>query len=157
MLTEAEIGELKERCGAFGDRILAEIESLEESVRILSNTEVVRRLTASSEQHNATEKARAEGQYRTATLDGHDEHFVRFLPEGGGAVWLPYDNIWLHFERDAWMTGEIERLREALDASVKLQAHYAALLNMHDGGERIVFASTEEWLERLKRLKEENS
>ncbi len=37
----------------------------------------------------------------------------------------------------------------ALDESVKLQAHYATLLNQHDGGEREVFASTEAWMARL--------
>jgi hypothetical protein len=44
---------------------------------------------------------------------------------------------------------EVEKLRRALDVSVMLQAHYAALLNMHDGGERHVFTSTEEWLKRV--------
>jgi len=41
----------------------------------------------------------------------------------------------------------------ALAESVKLQAHYAALLNMHDGGQRMVFPTVEAWLERLKSRK----
>lgn len=51
---------------------------------------------------------------------------------------------------------EIEQLRRqnehvvsALEKSVTLQSHYASLLNMHDGGERMTFASAEEWLARL--------
>jgi len=43
-----------------------------------------------------------------------------------------------------------EDLRIALDESVKLQAHYAKLLNMHDGGERMVFPTADLWLARLK-------
>ena len=44
-------------------------------------------------------------------------------------------------------------LREALDESVKLQTHYAELLNMYDGGRRIGFASADEWIARLAALK----
>jgi hypothetical protein len=42
----------------------------------------------------------------------------------------------------------------ALAASVKLQAHYAELLNMHDGGERMIFPTVESWLARLRRLRQ---
>jgi len=45
-----------------------------------------------------------------------------------------------------------DELRTALDALIKLQAHYAKLLNLHDGGRRHAFTSTEEWLERLQQL-----
>jgi hypothetical protein len=38
----------------------------------------------------------------------------------------------------------------ALEESVKLQSHYATLLNMHDGGERITFTDAEAWLTRLR-------
>ncbi len=38
----------------------------------------------------------------------------------------------------------------ALAESVKLQAHYAELLNMHDGGQRLIFPTVDAWLERLK-------
>jgi len=44
----------------------------------------------------------------------------------------------------------IKELRQALLRSLELQSHYAKLLNMHDGGERIGFASIEAWLERIK-------
>lgn len=39
-------------------------------------------------------------------------------------------------------------LRLALEESVKLQSHYAELLNMHDGGKRRMF-TVESWLARL--------
>ena len=45
-------------------------------------------------------------------------------------------------------------IQEALTESVKLQSHYASLLNMHDGGQRIQFANAEAWLARLARLAE---
>lgn len=43
----------------------------------------------------------------------------------------------------------IAALRTALEESVKLQSHYALLLNMHDSGERLQFSSPEKWIERL--------
>ena len=45
-------------------------------------------------------------------------------------------------------------LRGALEESVKLQRHYALLLNDYDGGKRIPFESAEAWMERLRALKE---
>ena len=39
-----------------------------------------------------------------------------------------------------------------MNESVKLQAHYAKLLNMHDGGQRTVFKNTDEWLARLEQM-----
>ena len=48
----------------------------------------------------------------------------------------------------------IADLLGALEELVKLQAHYAKLLNMQDGGQRIAFESAEQWLARLKELKE---
>jgi hypothetical protein len=38
----------------------------------------------------------------------------------------------------------------ALEESVKLQSHYAGILNAYDGGERMQFSGAEEWLDRLK-------
>jgi hypothetical protein len=38
----------------------------------------------------------------------------------------------------------------ALTESLKLQAHYAELLNMHDGGQRIGFTSVGAWIDRLR-------
>ncbi len=44
---------------------------------------------------------------------------------------------------------DLARCRYALGESVKLQSHYAQLLNMHDGGERIGFTDADEWIARL--------
>ena len=46
----------------------------------------------------------------------------------------------------------LKSMREALDQSVKLQSHYASLLNVYDGGKRMQFASAEEWIARLSAL-----
>jgi hypothetical protein len=43
-----------------------------------------------------------------------------------------------------------QELREALAESLKLQSHYAELLNIYDGGGRMQFATIEAWLERLR-------
>ena len=45
-----------------------------------------------------------------------------------------------------------DELWNALEESVKLQSHYAWLLNMHDGGQRKQFANAKEWLQRLQIL-----
>lgn len=42
--------------------------------------------------------------------------------------------------------------RIALEESVKLQSHYAALLNDYDGGARLRFDSAEAWVDRLRRV-----
>lgn len=47
---------------------------------------------------------------------------------------------------------ECERLDKCLEESVKLQSHYAELLNMMDGGRRISFTK-DSWIERMKNLK----
>ena len=46
----------------------------------------------------------------------------------------------------------IERLRIALRESLRLQSHYAVLLNQHDGGDRRVFRSPDEWIGRLREV-----
>jgi len=43
-----------------------------------------------------------------------------------------------------------KELMVALTESVKLQSHYAKLLNMYDGGERRIFKSADEWVNRLR-------
>lgn len=43
----------------------------------------------------------------------------------------------------------VQVLMTALRESVNLQGHYAELLNMHDGGERLVFTSPTEFIARL--------
>jgi hypothetical protein len=44
---------------------------------------------------------------------------------------------------------EIRDLWAALEESVKLQSHYAQLLNMHDGGQRKEFSDAHAWVDRL--------
>lgn len=44
-----------------------------------------------------------------------------------------------------------EALIIALIESVKLQAHYAELLNMHDGGQRMIFKTVPQWIDRLQK------
>ncbi len=41
-------------------------------------------------------------------------------------------------------------LRVALEESIKLQAHYAKLLNMWDGGHRLIFPTADSWIARLR-------
>ena len=47
----------------------------------------------------------------------------------------------------------VETLKIALSESLILQSHYASLLNQYDGGERIVFKGSDDWIKRLKKLK----
>ena len=54
---------------------------------------------------------------------------------------------------------EIERLQKlvqkyqhALEESLKLQKHYAQLLNEYDGGGRIWFNNVDEWMARLDNI-----
>jgi hypothetical protein len=44
---------------------------------------------------------------------------------------------------------ETRRLRMALERSLRMQNHYAELLNAHDGGARLGFDTVEAWMERL--------
>ena len=48
---------------------------------------------------------------------------------------------------------EYDELYKALEESVKLQSHYANLLNFHDGGSRMEFVSVLDWIVRLRFLK----
>ena len=57
-------------------------------------------------------------------------------------------------EAEAKLERQLKVAVEALEESVKLQSHYAMLLNGWDGGERIVFKSAAEWLKRLEALRE---
>ena len=71
-----------------------------------------------------------------------------------GGEWYYYEDIDLLFEQ---FQTEDEELKEALEESVKLQAHYAKLLNMYDEGKRIIFKNSQQWLDRLQELKIKNS
>lgn len=59
----------------------------------------------------------------------------------------------LHAEIER-LRGQNEQVWKALTESVKLQTHYAGILNQYDGGVRIQFFSTEAWLERLRALEQ---
>jgi len=50
---------------------------------------------------------------------------------------------------------DFAELKEALEESVNLQSHYAKLLNMYDNGKRIEFKNADEWIERLKNIKDD--
>ena len=52
------------------------------------------------------------------------------------------------------LRARVAKLEAALQQSVELQSHYAELLNMHDGGQRLPFANVEAWLDRLAALKD---
>lgn len=58
-------------------------------------------------------------------------------------------------ERSRWqadcerLRADNTKLRKGLTQSVNLQSHYAELLDMHVGGNRLRFASADEWLARL--------
>jgi hypothetical protein len=52
------------------------------------------------------------------------------------------------------LEAQAKRMAGALEHSLKLQENYATLLNMYDGGERIIFNSVDEWVDRLKELGE---
>jgi hypothetical protein len=48
----------------------------------------------------------------------------------------------------------LHRTEAALEESVKLQSHYAKVLNLRDGGGRMTFATGQSWIERLLFLEE---
>lgn len=50
------------------------------------------------------------------------------------------------------LKADLARAEGALEESVKLQSHYATLLNQYDGGERLQFESAQEWMDRLAAL-----
>lgn len=47
---------------------------------------------------------------------------------------------------------ENKRLRTALEESIKLQSHYALLLNEYDNGKRLIFLDAKDWIDRLNEL-----
>jgi hypothetical protein len=44
-------------------------------------------------------------------------------------------------------------LKDALEESVRLQSHYAELLNTYDGGERLTFVDGEAWMARIRKTR----
>jgi Tfp pilus tip-associated adhesin PilY1 len=55
----------------------------------------------------------------------------------------------------AGKNAENAKLRAALEESVKLQSHYAMLLNVYDSGKRMQFDNADAWLIRLAALADE--
>ena len=47
-----------------------------------------------------------------------------------------------------------EELWEALDQALKIQCFYANLLNTYDGGTRFRIQSVENWVDRLRTIRE---
>lgn len=50
------------------------------------------------------------------------------------------------------LEAEKKRIRKSLEECLKLQNHYASLLNLYDGGSRLTFRSAQEWINRLQEL-----
>ena len=50
---------------------------------------------------------------------------------------------------------KLDRLQRGLDLLIPLQRHYAKLLNQWDGGKRIEFQSSDQWLDRLDTIEKE--
>ena len=78
-----------------------------------------------------------------------------FHDYGYGSADMEEDDCgdYVKFDDYSLLQAKNARLKELLDESFKLQVHYAELLNMHDGGERIVFENIEQFEERLKTVK----
>jgi len=54
------------------------------------------------------------------------------------------------------LESQLATLQDALEESVKLQSHYAELLNMHDGGARLRFEDAVAWMQRLDECRKPN-
>lgn len=70
------------------------------------------------------------------TIDG----MIEWLEEGAGGHYF-------------LTPAEVRDILDAFEELVRLQSHYATLLNMYDGGERHEFVSTKEWFDRLAELR----
>lgn len=53
-------------------------------------------------------------------------------------------------EHYLWLAERIRQLQDALDKSVSLHGHYARILNMEDGGQRLQFHNGQDWIARLQ-------
>jgi hypothetical protein len=79
---------------------------------------------------------------QTINIKAYNSGQVMVAPEDRAAV------------RQESELAEVAQLRNALAESLKLQSHYATLLNQHDGGARMTFRDNKEWLERLRAVHE---
>ena len=52
------------------------------------------------------------------------------------------------------LRAQLAVVKVALEESLKLQSHYARLLNQYDGGARIGFKNAKAWMRRLKQIQE---
>lgn len=62
------------------------------------------------------------------------------------------DGVWVRWEDVEVALASHADLVAALKESIKLQSHYANLLNMQDGGNRLTFEHPAEWINRLATL-----
>ena len=95
----------------------------------------------------------AREQYRGGLGDKSMQHaWMRYADEND----IPHD----HEDEEPFKHGfdagratlELSQVKVALTESVKLQTHYAGLLNAYDGGGRVEFSSADAWIKRLKEL-----
>jgi hypothetical protein len=74
---------------------------------------------------------------------GCADQIARYLRDTAGQLWeASADEV------------DNKRLRRALAESVKLQSHYASLLNQYDGGRRLQFPTALSWIQRLEKIDE---
>ena len=85
-------------------------------------------------------------------LRSYFDHQSEALPEERNAAHIARcspDRLTILLDEFEARGREIAELRAALDKSVELQSHQAALLNQYDGGNRRGFASGQAWIDRL--------
>lgn len=87
-------------------------------------------------------------------LDNHPAYLSHSMRASSGQT-VPVRRSYLgrvvrNLARAAAVMLAVGELRIALEESVKLQSHYAELLNMHDGGGRIGFDDAAAWIARLR-------
>lgn len=68
----------------------------------------------------------------------------------GNAAHPNVDPVFERILHDRFNQPTFEDIHTALAESLKLQAHYGELLNMHDGGKRLLFPTIDLWLARLR-------
>lgn len=69
------------------------------------------------------------------------------LAERGGFGWGEMDKLYPDWRK---AVSEIEILKVALDEALKLMKLYAQIINQYDGGQRRLFDTSQEWIERLR-------
>lgn len=129
-----------------------EIDIAERDATISTDRAQIAALTAERDQ------ARAEGAARLNSLALAEYWLANAYPQDAynvlkNAVVANADRILTDSTPlKAFLTRHRE-MEAALAESVKLQSHYADLLNMYDGGKRMTFANADEWIARMALLK----